>query len=212
MLYDQWYANAYNTLFTTGPMFALALYDIDIDYRYQETNKTSEGETKEEILERPLVKQYYHYLYYITQNNKYFSYWIFQVEVISCFIEALWVTLVPLYAMDDNIMNSDGQVCDMWGASIAIFTGVIISANIVTLLRASSINWFLAWSIIQTSVGPYYLFLVLYDMLDQNDSQWSVFFLWNVQSYHLASFNIIVVITLCEFTKMTFALEIWPVT
>ena len=160
MLYEQWHAAMYNTLFSTGPVILLALYDIDIHFQYPRPKNSKE---KDEIQKRKYIKKYYHLLYYYTKDGHCFNYLLMAEELIIVFIKSSQLSFFTMYATEDIIWN-DGYSADMWTASYAIFYSVIIGVNIVILLRTNKISWLVVQGQIWTSIGPFVLFAILWEL------------------------------------------------
>ena len=109
-IYDSWYISFYNLFFTSLPLFAKAVFDLDI-------NPTIDG---------VYYKKYLPLLYYVGQrsvifNTKTFLYWIF-----TGIFHSLVIFLLPYGVFLNNAMNAKANNSDMWSFSVSSFTSVII--------------------------------------------------------------------------------------
>lgn len=151
-VYDDWYITCYNMVFTAVPLMMKAVFDKDFI-----VDKKS-----------PLFNQQKGMLpgtYKLGRDNmvftaKNFAYWIF-----IGFLHSGIVFFVPLFVFNKAILTSLGNNADFWAFSMTSFTSVILLVNIKLSI---TIRFWTIWhviSILALSVGLYFGFIIVYDML-----------------------------------------------
>lgn len=163
-LYDDWYITFYNLAFTSIPLVIRALFDQDIYYKrwgYNEPGKENDLVTTTNYA----TKEYYAYLYYVGQKGLIFTitnllFWIFQGIVYG---GGMFVMI--LFCVDDQAINKDGEIIDIWYVSIVTYTAIILIVDLKLALHTKTWTWINWLSIVIFSIGIYLLFVWLGDML-----------------------------------------------
>ena len=163
-VFDDWYITFYNLAFTSFPLVVRALFDQDIYYKkWAEGGSATAGELV--TTTNYVSKEYYSYLYYVGQQGLLFTvknllWWIFQGMVYG--IAMFWVILTCL---DDQSMNSDGQMVDLWYISITVYTCIILIVDLKLALHTKTWTWINWFSILFLSIGIYVAFVYFGDQL-----------------------------------------------
>lgn len=149
-VFDDWYITLYNLVFTCFPLLVKAILDQDVDYRSPSTPEVSKAaqvfpkgqsqkKPQEPYKERPLIRKFYHRLYYIGQSNSVFNLTNFLLWILSAMFHSLILFFASMLAFQTDIINSDGFGSDMWSFSITTFTGVVLVVSV--RLGLSNKNW-----------------------------------------------------------------------
>ena len=72
-IYDEFYINFYNLIFTSLPVMFKAVFDQDIYYKKWTTKIKSSIHRKKVLVENKLLKSFFPYLYYVGQEDKIFK-------------------------------------------------------------------------------------------------------------------------------------------
>ena len=194
-LFDDWYITFYNLAFTSIPLVVRALFDQDVYYK-KWSFPTGPGQNSDLVTTTNFVtKEYYSYLYYVGQQGLIFTIknllvWIFQGVLYG------WLMfLVILYCLDDQSMNKDGQMIDLWYISITVYTAIILIVDIKLALHTKTWTWLNWVGILVFSVGIYVGFVFLGDKLPAFKSYNTVDSIKNSPLFYmlLAFFTILVV-------------------
>ena len=160
--YDDLYITFYNLAFTSIPLVIRALFDQDIYYKkWTEDNKGNKSELV--ATTNYVAKEYYSYLYYVGQKGEIFTIknlliWISQGILYGV---GMYVTIV--ICLDDQAMNSTGQMIDVWYISITLYTCIILVVDLKLALHTKTWTWLNWVAILVFSVGIYLLFAYVGD-------------------------------------------------
>lgn len=162
-LYDDWYITFYNLAFTSMPLVIRALFDQDIYYK--QWGSTDPGKMEELVTTTNYVtKEYYAHLYYVGQQGQIFTimnllFWIFQGMIYGT---AMFIMI--LFCVDDQAINSHGEIIDIWYISIVTYSAIILIVDLKLALHTKTWTWINWISILVFSVGIYILFVWVGDM------------------------------------------------
>lgn len=123
-----------------------ALFETDIDY------KRFRGD------ERDAVKALYPSLYYVGQRSTIFTLRNYFIWVGSGFFTSFAFFMFVHYSCQFGIMNENGKNTDMWGASIILFTSIILTVNVRIIVTHRLINLINFISIFGLSILLFYLY------------------------------------------------------
>jgi hypothetical protein len=158
----------------------LALYDIDVHYLYPKPWKHADPSERREILDRKYIKEYYHRLYYLTKDGYCFNYLFMFEEIVLCFFVSCFIFVVSSYTCQEWIIGENGYSSDLWVLSYTVFYSVIIGVNVLIMQRTHQISWLVVGGMVFSSIGPFFLFAVIWDLpafRDFNISQGTLWFL-----------------------------------
>lgn len=163
-LYDDWYITFYNLAFTSIPLVIRALFDQDIYYKrwsYSDGSNESEMVTTTNYA----TKEYYAYLYYVGQQGKIFTVWNLLLWIFQGMFYGSAMFVVVMICVDDQAINSDGQMIDIWFVSITVYTAIILIVDLKLALHTKTWTWINWVSILVFSIGIYIFFVWVGDMM-----------------------------------------------
>lgn len=103
------------------------------------------------------------HFYYMTQKGLYFNTSLFVYEVLGALSHGAIITVITILSYRYYNINVEGHNSDFWSVSVVIYTVLIIVTNLMTLIRSSHITWLLLFSVMATSVGPFVIWMIVYD-------------------------------------------------
>lgn len=225
-IYDDYYITLYNIIFTAFTISYLGGMDQGIRYRtYLPSKKVKEKEEKygnrkdkdlyvnslgelsaddeesmipiKEMKVDRLVKNNFQHFYYITQKGLFFNYTVFAYEIISALVNASIVTIATIYFYGDHEFDQNGQNSDFWTVSFAIYTVLVLTTNLLTLIRASHISCLLLFAVFFTSILPFFLFAFFYDRMVSINSQSSYSYRYIIVRFNYYSVVLLSTIFVC---------------
>ncbi len=162
--YDDWYITFYNLAFTSLPLVVRALFDQDIYYK-KWTLDNSKGTSELVATTNYVTKEYYSYLYYVGQKGEIFTIKNLLLWILQGVVYGAGMYLVIVFCLDDQAMNSTGEMIDVWYISISLYTSIILVVDLKLALHTKTWTWLNWVSILVFSVGIYILFAYFGDKL-----------------------------------------------
>ena len=114
-VFEDTYITFYNILFTSIPVCALALFEVDA------------YPTWENMAIFP-------YVYHVGKLNKHLNLYKFAGWIASALLHAMILYGVTLLCFIKTPMNSEGYNSDMWSMSVTFFTALILQSGIKLLM------------------------------------------------------------------------------
>lgn len=185
-LYDDWYITLFNVLFTAFTISYLGAIDQDVRFReycseeelkrkkrYPNPIKNDLGEIEadddESVIDylptkvlRPLKQNIQHF-YYMTQKGLFFNTSMFIYEILGALGQGTVITIAAILSYRHFNIDQDGHDSDFWCVSIVVYSVLIVVTNLMTIIRSSHITWLLIFAVLATSIGPFIIWMVVYD-------------------------------------------------
>ena len=151
-IFDEWYIQLYNIIFTSLPVVLLGVCDWDVH----------------PDIDGAQYKTYLPLLYYEGQHRLLFNIREFFLALLQGLIHAGVIFFVTIIAFEESgILNQDtGYATDLWTSSVAIFTSLIVTVNINLILRMKFMTAWHGLSILLISFGSYQGFMWLTNYID----------------------------------------------
>ena len=163
-VFEDFYISFYNLLFTSWPVIIRAVFDQDIYYK-KWSRKNAPKDRNKVLAYRENLKQKFNYLYYVGQTNQLFNFKNILLWFINSVIAAAVIFWICIYSFSTNIINSNGQVHDIWFFSILIYTIVIFVVDLKLLMLTKHFNMFIFISVILCSIVLYIVYFFIADMI-----------------------------------------------
>merc|ERR1740139_473329 len=159
-VFEDFYISFYNLLFTSWPVIIRAVFDQDIYYK-KWSRKNAPKDRNKVLAYRENLKQKFNYLYYVGQTNQLFNFKNILLWFINSVIAAAVIFWICIYSFSTNIINSNGQVHDIWFFSILIYTIVIFVVDLKLLMLTKHFNMFIFISVILCSIVLYIVYFFI---------------------------------------------------
>ena len=94
-----------------------------------------------------------------------FTIWNLMLWILQGMIQGAFMFLTILYCLDDQSMNQQGHMIDIWFISITTYTCIILIVDLKLALHTKTWTWINWVAILIFSVGIYVLFVFVGDSL-----------------------------------------------
>ena len=121
-IFDDWYISFYNLAFTSIPLVIRAVFDQDLNYKRWVTLGNS---TVSRLENMKNLKTNYPYLYYEGLKGNLFTFSNLIKWISHGVFFGIGIFLIILYSLDDQALNVDGGMADIWVVSIILYTSII---------------------------------------------------------------------------------------
>lgn len=147
------------------------------------------------------IKENFQHYYYISQKSLFFTPSTFFLEIMSSLSQSTAVTLMTTYFFNgETVLTIEGYTADHWCVSFTIYTSILLGSNLTLCYRSREIGWTLIFMIFVTSIIPFFIFMWIYDQLEQlnSDSTYSAITLFRSYHFYLTVFINLMTISLLE--------------
>ncbi len=134
-LFDTFYVQCYNMVFTSLPLVAKAICEQDVNYLKIRKDQKSTYEVKN-------LKDNYPYLYYVGQENTLFGHLKFIKWFLGGAFQSLIIWFICMWVFPNGIMSSDGYSSDLWTFSITYYTCILIVISQNSIFNFVIGRWF----------------------------------------------------------------------
>ena len=141
---DDWFINMYNLLLTAFPLGARACIDFDV--------KPDDG---------IIINQLLPFLYAETRDHPIFTPVSFVLHIIKGIVHGVINFFFFVYFIDDEAINSDGDIGDLWYASVTIYTNIILIVSFDLAINTKYHTWLNAAVMGILTFLAYGLFLII---------------------------------------------------
>ena len=121
-----------------------------------------------------LIRNLLPFVYSLGRNNEVFTAKNFFSWYAVGVLHSCLVFFLPLYAVQEGIIDGDGHNSDFWIFSITSFTCVIFLVNLKLVICTRVWNKMHVICITVSSIGLYLLFIVIYDLVSPTASRGSI--------------------------------------
>lgn len=150
-IFDDFYITFYNLAFTALPVIVRAILDQDIYYK----------KYKNIVYKNNELRNNYHHLYYVGQQNQIFDKKIISLWIIKGVMTAVIVFYLCLNLSESFMINSEGQNMNLWFFSITIYTVVIMVVDLKILFFTRFFSWISFASVLVFSLGIYIAYIFI---------------------------------------------------
>jgi hypothetical protein len=134
-------------------------------------------------------------------------------EIALCFLVSIFIYLVSSYTCQEWVIGWEGYSSDLWVLSYTVFYSVIIGVNVLIVQRTHQISWLVVGGMVFTSIGPFFLFAVIWDLpafRDFNISQGTLWFLIDKPVFWLTVLVNAFFVVAFEMTWQLVRIELFP--
>ena len=120
-VFDEWYIQLYNIVFTAMPVILLGVFDCDVHPR----------------LDGNVYSEYLPNLYYAGQNRMYFNVQQFLFNALKGMLHSALIFFVTFISFQDGgVLNQEkGYNTNLWTSSVCTFTALVVTVNLNLILR-----------------------------------------------------------------------------
>lgn len=141
---DDWFIALYNLIFTALPLTVNAIFEYDLS-------------SKDSII----IDKMLPFLYADNRDNCTLSIKSFTYSVIISIIQGALIFFICIYSQEYSIINSNGDVSNLWYYSQNIYTIVILIVTFRLLITTKFFTWINVIVIVVTSLCAYVLAVIL---------------------------------------------------
>ena len=141
---DDWYISFYNLIFTSLPLGARALLDIDL--------RPEDG---------TIVKKMLPFLYAELKKYPIFNKKIFSLYLLKGLVHCLINYFFTIYSTSDRPIDSDGNNDCLWYTSVDIYTNILVIVSLDLIIDTANVTWINAAIELGTTFVIYIIFLII---------------------------------------------------
>jgi phospholipid-transporting ATPase len=129
-LYERWTLAAYNVAFTFFPVLLFGIQDKDLRDETVLANPQlyKSGQKKYHVINLNFIAKIFQF------NIQVFWGWI-----LNAIFHSFIIFIIPTLAFEHNLLNSNGQVSDLWSMGTIIYTCVILVVNLKLAIETRSV-------------------------------------------------------------------------
>jgi magnesium-transporting ATPase (P-type) len=164
--FEDFYISFFNLFFTSWPVIIRAIFDQDIYYKKWTSKGPMEIKNSSKTLAfRSNLQTRFNYLYYVGQKNLLFNMKNIFIWFFNSILAALLIFFLTKYCYANDVINSDGQVQDIWFLSIIMYTIIIFVVDLKLLMFTKHFNVFIFVSVIIFSIILYIAYFFIADLI-----------------------------------------------
>lgn len=88
---------------------------------------------------------------------------MFIYEILGALGQGAVITIAAILSYRHFTIDTDGHDSDFWCVSIVVYSILIVVTNLMTIIRSSHITWLLIFAVFATSIGPFIIWMIVYD-------------------------------------------------
>lgn len=171
-VFDEWYIQLYNIVFTSMPVILLGVFDWDIHPQ----------------LDGPAFKACLPSLYYTGQQRLVFNLRNFTLSQFYGLVHATIIFFIIFFGLKDAaILNpSHGAPTDLWTSSLTTFTALVIVVNLNLVMRIQYFTWWHFAGFAVFSIASYFGFMWFTNYVEFGWTQYSVIECFKSPLFYLA--------------------------
>jgi len=146
-VFDEWYIQLYNIVFTALPVILLGVFDWDVH----------------PLLDGREYSQYLPMLYYVGQNRMYFNVQQFFFSALKGMVHSAIIFFITFLSYQESgvLSAEEGYNTNLWTSSVCTFTALIVTVNLNLVMRMKYMTKLHAIGFIVFSFSAYFTFMWL---------------------------------------------------
>lgn len=165
-LFEDFYISFFNLFFTSWPVIIRAVFDQDIYYKkWTSKGPLARPNPSKTLAYRPNLQTRFNYLYYVGQQNLLFNFKNISLWFVNSIMAALIIFFLTKESFVRDIINSSGQVQDIWFLSIIMYTIIIFVVDLKLMMFTKHFNVFIFISVILFSIILYIGYFFIADLI-----------------------------------------------